>query len=181
MSASTPHDAQLFFVLLFISAIIVLQSQAPRRNVHVRSGSPPPMPCIRLVDQRLVRTTPSDCLDALARETGNGPNGRLVRTRYRLAWAGKLAAVAHALQTVSNVCMISPHISRIAGFSACARTRARARAEEYVRTYVRTGPYRTAGNFQMVQIFVFFDCTFRMRKFTSTHTHKRLSLVPRCE
>ena len=39
-----PHDAQLFFVLLFISAIIVLQSQALRRNVyrHVRSGSPPP-------------------------------------------------------------------------------------------------------------------------------------------
>ena len=25
--------------------------------------------------------------------------------------------------------------------------------------------YRIAGNFQMVQIFVFFKCTFRMRKF----------------
>ena len=40
-----PHDAQLFFVLLFISAIIVLQSQALRRNVYMgmfAQARPPP-------------------------------------------------------------------------------------------------------------------------------------------
>ena len=53
-----PHDAQLFFVLLFISAIIILQSQALRRNVYIgmfaqaRPPPPPPMPCIHLVKFR---------------------------------------------------------------------------------------------------------------------------------
>ena len=43
-----PHNAQLFF--FDCVNMVVIQSQAWRRNVHVRSGSPPPpMPCICLV------------------------------------------------------------------------------------------------------------------------------------
>ena len=56
-----PHDAQLFFVLtwlLFISTIIVLLSQALRRNVMFTQARPPQCPAFRLVIKLQVFYTP---------------------------------------------------------------------------------------------------------------------------
>ena len=77
-----PHDAQLFFVLLFISAIIVLQSQALRRNVATERGTSDKMEATRFSqcahDQRR-RLEAEDCdsIQGRRQEFTEGVSSRL--------------------------------------------------------------------------------------------------------